>query len=326
MGKLIRALLIIIAIGAVVWLISHGVEAMRPVPSKPEKLSWGSDLKIEEADLVGIKARYVKVGSGPNLVLFHTLRTQLDIFQKMIPELQKHFTVYAVDYPGHGWSDIPNARYHPNDFYGWAEEFLKATNIDNATLAGISIGGTIVLELAARQNPRVTKVVAINPYDYQQTYSTGLKGSSLPAQIMFTATDIPFIGETFVRLRNPIVERMLFEGGVADTKSLDDGLFNEFSSVGNRPGHYRAFIALLREQHHWQEARKNYPNIKVPVLLIFGDQDWASEDDRKKTRDLIPGVKMETVKDGGHFLSLDKPNVLAQLIIAFANPGNAPTQ
>jgi hypothetical protein len=35
------------------------------------------------------------------LVLLHTLRTQLDLFEKVVPELSKHSTVYAVDYPGH---------------------------------------------------------------------------------------------------------------------------------------------------------------------------------------------------------------------------------
>ena len=324
MKRLIRFLVVFLAIGVGLWLVSHGVEAIRAVPEKPEKLSWGPNLEISEVDLGGIKARYVKGGSGPDLVLFHTLRTQLDIFHKMIPELQKHFTVHAVDYPGHGWSDIPNARYHPEDFFKWAETFLEEADINNATIAGISIGGTIVLELAARQNPRVARAVSINPYDYQSSYSAGLKGSSLPAQIMFTATDYPFIGEMFMRLRNPIVERLLFEGGVVKPEALSDDLFNEFSRVGNRRGHYRGFLALLREEDHWQEAREHYSKIKIPVLLIYGDRDWAPQEDRTKTRDLIPGVKMETVEQGGHFLSLDKPKVLEQLIVNFAKESTTP--
>ncbi len=65
--------------------------------------------------------RYLKAGRGPNLVLLHTLRTQFDIFQKIIPELAEQFTVYAFDYPGHGWPDIPQAEYAPKDFYRWTE-------------------------------------------------------------------------------------------------------------------------------------------------------------------------------------------------------------
>src|ERR1700712_4510160 len=39
-------------------------------------------------------------GDGPNLVLIHTVRTQLDLFQFVVPLLAKHFTVYALDLPG----------------------------------------------------------------------------------------------------------------------------------------------------------------------------------------------------------------------------------
>ena len=318
MRTLVFAVSTFIAVGLILWLVSFGVEAMRTVPTEPKKLAWAPDLAIERADLGGTHVRYIKAGSGPNLVLLHTLRTQLDIYEKMIPELRKHFTVYAVDYPGHGWSDIPDANYSPDDFYGWVEKFLDAINVDDATLAGISIGGTIVLEVAARQNPRISKVISINPYDYPTSYSAGLKGSSLFAKIMFTATDIPFIGETFMRLRNPFVERRLFEGGVADPAALSDEVYEEFSGVGNRPGHYQGFIRLLRHEHLWPQARANYAKITLPVLLIYGEEDWAPQQERTRTENLIPNTTVRIVKGGGHFLSLDQPRQLAQLIIGFA--------
>lgn len=319
MRILIRALVLFVVVGVALWLVSFAIEGLRTKPSEPEKLAWAPDLSIQHTDLDGVKVRYIKAGAGPDLVLFHTLRTQLDIYENMIPELQKHFTVYAVDYPGHGWSDIPNIDYDPDQFYDWAEKFLDKIDVQDATIVGTSIGGTIVLELASRQNPRVAKVISINPYDYPPSLTAGLKGSSVFAQVLFTATDFPFIGETFMRLRNPFVERSLFEGGVADPSSLSDELFTEFSSVGNRPGHYQAFISLLRERDQFQDARKNYSKIRVPVLLVFGDQDWATQDERIRTRDLIPGVRMVVVKDGGHFLSLDQPEPLQDLIIKFAS-------
>src|SRR5262249_53783945 len=45
----------------------------------------------------GTRLRYLKVGTGLSLLLLHTLRTQLDYFQRLIPKLTSHFTVYAVD-------------------------------------------------------------------------------------------------------------------------------------------------------------------------------------------------------------------------------------
>lgn len=317
MRRFSKYLVIFVGIGIGLWLVSFAIEGLRSTPQQPDKLAWAEDIVPQRMDLDGVNVRYVKTGNGPNLVLLHTLRTQLDIFQGLIPELSKRYTVYAVDYPGHGWSDIPDAQYHPDDFYSWVEKFLTKADVQDATVAGISIGGTIALELAARKNPRVARVISINPFDYHESYSAGLKGSSNFARIMFTATAIPFIGETFMRLRNPIVERAVFEGGVADPASLSDDLFNEMSRVGNRPQHYVGFLNLLRNIDHWPEARSRYSKIQVPVLLIYGDQDWAANADREQTAELIPGVKVKVIKDGGHFLSLDKPKELGAQISTF---------
>ena len=60
----------------------------------------------------GARVRYLRVGSGPPLVLMHTVRTQLDHFQFVVPRITDAYTVYALDFPGMGWSDIvPGARY-----------------------------------------------------------------------------------------------------------------------------------------------------------------------------------------------------------------------
>jgi len=59
-------------------------------------------------------------------------------------------------------------------------------------------------------------------------------------------------------------------------------------------------------------------SIKVPVLLVYGDQDWAPPAERERTRSLIPNVTTEIVPNGDHFLSLDRPRELQNLIVGFA--------
>ncbi len=54
----------------------------------------------------GQHLRYSRTGSGEPLVLLHTIRTQLEYFREIIPILARHFTVYAVDLPGHGYSSV----------------------------------------------------------------------------------------------------------------------------------------------------------------------------------------------------------------------------
>ncbi|MGB3020662.1 MAG: alpha/beta fold hydrolase, partial [Methyloceanibacter sp.] len=147
---------VLIAIGVLISVVCAGIiaEALRIAPKPPEKLYWAPNIAIREVEIDGNRIRYIKTGSGPNLVLLHTLRTQLDIFEKLVPLLDESFTIYALDYPGHGFSDIPQTDYTPELFVSAVEGFLDKLGLTDVTLAGISIGGVIPLLIAAEQNPR----------------------------------------------------------------------------------------------------------------------------------------------------------------------------
>src|SRR5262252_8162597 len=158
--------ILIIAIGLLiaVYLVSFIVEALRSAPVVPKALVWAPNIPVQYVDAAGAKLRFIKTGAGPNLVLLHTLRTQLDLFEKVVPDLAKDFTVWALDYPGHGYSDIPRARYDADFFVHAVEGFLDAFDLRDVTLCGVSIGGAIALIAAGRRNARVARVIAINPY------------------------------------------------------------------------------------------------------------------------------------------------------------------
>ena len=119
---------LILVSGATVglWLLSYLVEALRQAPKPPATLRWAPEIPIAYVKVGGIKLRYIKSGTGPVIVLLHTLRTQLDLYEKLVPELSKHFTVYALDYPGHGYSDIPKARYDADFFVASIEGFFES--------------------------------------------------------------------------------------------------------------------------------------------------------------------------------------------------------
>jgi pimeloyl-ACP methyl ester carboxylesterase len=315
MSNFLWFLTIFVAVGIGTWLVSFAVEGLRPKPKAPAKLRWAPNLPIQTVDVGGNRLRYIKTGKGPGLVLLHTLRTQLDLFEKIIPELSKRFTVYALDYPGHGYSDIPSAPYDAAFFTDSVEGFLDALDLRNVTLAGVSIGASIALIAASRRNPRVARVVAINPYDYAK--GRGMARSSILGRFITYASLFPFIGETVMRLRNYLIMRAVLRGGVADAKSIPPALLKEMYLVGNRPGHYRAFLSLLRNSASWEAATKDYGRIQVPVLLVWGEQDWAKPSERAHDRDLIPGAEMTTLGRAGHFLPLDRPQEVTQAIFHF---------
>ncbi|WP_052808240.1 alpha/beta fold hydrolase [Methyloterricola oryzae] len=315
LNTVVFSLVWLVAVGTAVVLISFFIEAMRPIPATPDRLSWAPDIPIQYVTVNGIRLRYITAGEGPILVLLHTLRTQLDLFEKVIPELDKSFTVYAVDYPGHGYSDIPAAKYDAEFFADTVEGFLDALDLHNVTLAGVSIGGSISLMLAARNNLRVERIVAINPYDYAK--GRGIARSSFLARLVVAVADIPIFGETVMRLRQFLVMKSILDGGVAESDHIPQELLMEMYLLGNRRGHYRAFLSLLRNAESWETARKDYSNIKIPVLLLWGDRDWSRPDEREQYRKMVPDAEMATVEKGGHFLPLDRPDAVIEYLLAF---------
>ena len=309
-------LLIIIGSVFLPVVLSMAMEALRKPPLAPDALYWSKDIPIRYITIDGMRIRYIKAGNGPNLVLLHTLRTQLDLFQKVVPELIKDFTVYALDYPGHGFSDIPKAEYIPDLFVKTVEKFLEALDIKNTTLAGVSIGGAIPLLIAARHNPRVKNIISINSYDYGK--GLGVTRGNFVAWLVINLSRIPILGETVMRFRNTMVEKLIMEGGVAHPDALPKEYLQQVWESGVRKGHYRGFINLIRNAAQWEEARHVYPQINTPVVLVYGDQDWSNESERKRNLEEIPGAKLEIVKNGGHFLPLDQPDAVIKLIKQYA--------
>jgi pimeloyl-ACP methyl ester carboxylesterase len=138
------------------------------------------------------------------------------------------------------------------------------------------------------------------------------------ANLIFGLGMIPVLGETVMRFRNRMVERPIFEGGVAEPDAIPAPLLEELYLVGTRPGHYRAFLNLLRNAHKWDEAHTRYADIRTAVLLVYGERDWSKPNERETTLHDIPGAKMHTVAGGSHFLSLDRPREVEELITEFA--------
>lgn len=291
----------------------NGTAIPRRSGSGETPLTWAPNAAAEYMAVDGDRIRYVAVGDGPALVLLHTLRTQLDMFQKVIPELAKRFRVYALDYPGHGHSDAPDADYAAEFFVKRVAGFLDRLNIENAIVAGESIGGTIALLLAARRNPRVRGVVAVNPYDYDR--GRGLLRSSAFARLVMPMLSVPVVGTIVRRVQPyPIVARIL-EGGVHRPHAFPSPLLHELHAAGYRPGHSRAYMNLVRHWPTWEQARSEYRAIALPVLLLYGEHDWSHASEREANRRDIPGARFRIVEDAGHFLALDAPDAFVQAVV-----------
>src|SRR5262245_42166354 len=109
-----------------------------------------------------------------------------------------------------------------------------------------------------------------------------------------------------MRLRTFRISKAILEGGIAQPGSMPPPLLRETHAVGNRRGHYAAFISLLRNAASWEAATAAYAGITVPVRLVWGDEDWSRPSEREHDGNLLPGAQVITVAHYGDFLPLDR--------------------
>jgi pimeloyl-ACP methyl ester carboxylesterase len=261
----------------------------------------------------GSRLRYLTAGTGPALVLMHTIRTQLDYFHRVIPLLWDSFTVYAVDLPGMGWSDIvPGARYEEPDLRAAVVEFVTGLDLHDVTLAGESLGGALSLQASIDLKDRVSRVVAFNSYDYP----SGLERGNLFARFIISSVRMPGLGPVFAAMENRMIMKGIMRGGVVDNATLPDDFIVELRKSGRRTGYPRVARAIYRSLKGFTKARDRYRDVSVPVTLVYSEHDWARPAERDHVAGLLSEVERITLLDTGHFSALERPNEVARILLA----------
>jgi len=259
----------------------------------------------------GSRLRYFTTGTGPPLVVLHTVRTQLDYFQRVLPALWDTFTVYALDLPGMGWSDIvPGARYGEPELRSAVIEFIRALDLRGVTLAGESMGAAIALLASIELTDNVRNVVAFNPYDYPG----GLERGNWFARVIGTAARLPGSGPIVARMENRMILRAVLRGGVADHHALPEDFLGELRRSGRRPGYPTVNRAIMRSLNGFIDARSRYARVTAPVTLVYTEHDWSRVAERQHVTRLLTNAEAVTVPGAGHFSALERPMEMVRII------------
>jgi pimeloyl-ACP methyl ester carboxylesterase len=285
----------------------------RSRPNSDYTRTWSPSTEIEYAALAdGTRLRYVKAGSGPALILLHTVRTQLDHFQLVIPKIEHAFTVYAIDMPGMGWSDItPGASYAEPSLRRAIVEFVETLDLKDVTLAGESMGATVSLTAATKLEGRVRRVVAFNTYDYPQ----GVGRANRLASIYVGGARRPAIGPLVTRMENKPVLGIVLRGGLFDGSKLPNHYLAELRRVGRRHGYPRVAREVFRNVDSMIAARGLYGRVTAPVTLIYGDHDWSRIPEREANLSLLRGARAILLPETGHFAALEQPARVAEILL-----------
>ena len=113
----------------------------------------------EYLDLGDLTLCYQEVGQGDPVIILPGLGTSIDFWQLNVPSLAEHFHVLAMDLPGFGKSDKPDASYDLLWLSRQVLAFMDAKQIERAHFIGGSMGGHLGLLLALHHPDRVGKLV-----------------------------------------------------------------------------------------------------------------------------------------------------------------------
>ncbi len=287
---------------------------MESRPNSDYTKTWAPSGKIEFAELAdGRRLRYLEAGSGPAaLILLHTVRTQLDHFQLVIPKISHAFTVYAIDMPGMGWSDItPGVSYTEPALRRAIVEFVRTLDLNDVTLAGESMGATVSLTASTELADRVRRVVAFNTYDYPK----GVGRANLVASIYVGAARLPTIGRAVTSMENKPVLGIVLRGGLLDGTKLPKHYLAELRRVGRRRGYPRVAREVFRNVDSMNAARALYSRVTAPVTLIYGDHDWSQIPEREANLALLRDARSISLADTGHFAALEQPARVAEILL-----------
>ena len=264
-----------------------------------------------------LSLRYEKSGSGPPLLLLHTIRTQLEYFRALAPLLAREFTVYAMDLPGHGYSPIDASAPFDEPYMRKAVVgAIEALDLRDVTIAGESIGAVLALTAAAEVPDRVRAVYALNPYDYETRYGDGIRRGGWFSNLIIGSLQVPIFGAIGASLEDRKILGRIMGGGYSDPSKLPDDLLADFDKAAHGPGYRSASRKVLAGWRSWDEARKHYGTVRAPVTLIYGDKDWSHVAERERTKAMLPNARMFTLSNTGHFSSVENPNGVAGIILS----------
>ncbi|MGF7205833.1 pyruvate dehydrogenase E2 component (dihydrolipoamide acetyltransferase) [Skermanella aerolata] len=257
------------------------------------------------ADAGGRRLRYLVMGEGRGgegaapLVLIHGFGGDLNNWQFNQPALAEDRAVYALDLPGHGESTKHGVQGGVAELAEAVRDFLNATGIQRAHLAGHSLGGAVALHLASDEPARVVSVTLV--------CSAGL-GEEINADYIEG-----FIAADRRKEFKPVLE-MLF----ADPSLVSRDMIEELLKYKRLDGVGQALRAIADAAFAGGRQAKVFANdldrIKVPVQAIWGADDRIVPAAHATA---IPEPHRHVLGGAGHMVHMEKAGEVNRLISDF---------
>jgi pimeloyl-ACP methyl ester carboxylesterase len=125
---------------------------------------------MPQVEVDGLGINYDVQGEGEPLLLIPYLSADHACYAFQLPAYTEHFSCIAIDLPGTGESDKPDGPYSTEGYADQVAAFLGAIGIEQAHVAGVSLGAAVATHLAARHPGRVRSLSLHSGWDASDDY------------------------------------------------------------------------------------------------------------------------------------------------------------
>lgn len=264
----------------------------------------------------GCEIAYRSKGEGPLLVMLHGWGANGDLFAGIESYASSGYTVVSPDLPGFGKSTEPEEAYDLDDYVNFVRDFTclllrerEAAAAGNKVLfLGHSHGGRTLIRMLSRMAKGeemgfdVPKAILVD--------SAGIVKEKSEEQKKRTR-------------RYKTYKSLLTKTGIAKlAPGTIDALQREFGSAdyaAASPVMRRSMVKVVNT-----DLREEMPSIKIPVLLIWGENDADTPlSDGKQMEQLMPEAGLAVIKGAGHYSFLDNPVLFNRILGSFLQIGSS---
>lgn len=243
---------------------------------------------------------FIKSGIGAEkLVLTHGYLESAKIWKKMLPELEKHFTVIRINLPGHGGQPVAAPLQSMEMMARLLKETLESIGISQFHLVGHSMGGYISLayaELFPEDLKSLTLFFSSFFADSEEKKATRRKSFRI-------------IEEEFGKYVHAGVAALF---GPNDREALSDEInfAKEIALTTSTEG----ALACVKGMIERPDRKSVLENITCKGIVITGRYDTAA--DAKQILEALPYRRnlRAYMLDCGHQGHLEKPKICASIL------------
>lgn len=247
-------------------------------------------MKILINDLV---TEYKDEGNGLVLLMLHGWWRDISDFDGITEILKNSYRIVRVNLPGFGGAQRPQKTWNLNDYVDFVKNFIEKLEINPNVLIGHSFGGRIIIKGIGESKLRAEKIILISAAGVKMNVFRKMVFQFL-AKIGDIVSYIPPL--IFIR------------------RKLKNKFYKIIGSDYLESGNMKEIFKAVVEENLTIFAKQ----IKKETLLIWGDKDIQTPlKDGKLLHSLIQNSKIEIIENTGHFVCLEEPQKVANLIKDF---------